>query len=213
MSSTDSFGELNEICNYIDGKINGEYKSYHYNGCELSDDSDNSKHKNLSSTDSFGELNEICNYIDGKTNGEFKSYHYNGKLNKICNLIDGQINGEAKVYHKNGNLFVICNYNYGKRIGEYKNYYESGELNIKIKYYISYQYSYSDNVEYWKNGNVKETFTHIDRNIDGERKYYNSDGQLYNVEYYVYGKKINKYVSKFLSIIPVFIRSKLVYFL
>ena len=73
-------GELKEICNYIDDKLNGEfksyyenwqiyiicnyiddikngsYKSYHENGCELSYNSDNSKHKNLSTTDSFWQL-------------------------------------------------------------------------------------------------------------------------------------------------------------
>jgi antitoxin component YwqK of YwqJK toxin-antitoxin module len=32
LSSTDSFGELKEICNYIDGKLNEVFKSYNYNG-------------------------------------------------------------------------------------------------------------------------------------------------------------------------------------
>ena len=75
LSLTNSFGEykryfsdgqLNEICNYINDKINGEYKSYHTNG----------------------KLKEISNYIDGKLNGEYKLYDSNGKLEKICNYIN-----------------------------------------------------------------------------------------------------------------------------
>jgi antitoxin component YwqK of YwqJK toxin-antitoxin module len=62
--------KLREEYYEVDGKIEGEYKQYYQNGCELSELSDNSKHKNLSSTDSFGQLYEICNYIDGKLNGK-----------------------------------------------------------------------------------------------------------------------------------------------
>jgi hypothetical protein len=72
---------------------------------------------------------------------------------------------------------------------------------------------------------IKESTNGEDQYLETiqERKYYNSDGQLSNVKYYVYGKQINKYyvydkqinkyILKFLSIIPVFIRSKVVYFL
>ena len=43
-----SNGQLWVIRNYIDGKLNGEYKTYVY-----------------------GQLSSICNYIDGKENGEY----------------------------------------------------------------------------------------------------------------------------------------------
>jgi antitoxin component YwqK of YwqJK toxin-antitoxin module len=78
LSLTNSFGEyklywengqLRKIHNYIDGKKNGEYKSYYDNGCELSESSDNSKHKNLLKTDSFGRLGIICNYVNNKLEG------------------------------------------------------------------------------------------------------------------------------------------------
>jgi antitoxin component YwqK of YwqJK toxin-antitoxin module len=103
LSLTNSFGEyksynyngrLNKLCNYIDDKINGEFKEYYYNGCELSELSDNSKHKNLSSTDSFGQLGRICYYVNGKLNGEYKQYNYNRHLQLVCNYIDDKKNGK-----------------------------------------------------------------------------------------------------------------------
>jgi antitoxin component YwqK of YwqJK toxin-antitoxin module len=71
----------------VNGKKEGMYKSYYFNG----------------------QLWIICNYIDGKINGEYKSYFDNGQLGIICNYIDGKINGEYKIYNMNGE-FKICNY-------------------------------------------------------------------------------------------------------
>ena len=80
LSSTDSFGQLKEICSYIDGGINGEYKRYYESGKILN----------------------ICSYIGGIKNGEYKEYHKNGQLSYICSYIDDEINGEKKEYHENG---------------------------------------------------------------------------------------------------------------
>ena len=44
--------------NYVDGKINGEYKCYHING----------------------QLKIMCNYVDEKINGEYKQYSEDGIL-------------------------------------------------------------------------------------------------------------------------------------
>ena len=51
--------------------MNGIFKSYHYNGCELTNV--NSKRENLSSTNSLGQLNEELNYIDNERQGILKS--------------------------------------------------------------------------------------------------------------------------------------------
>ncbi len=72
-------GQLNEICNYNNGKRDGEYKKYHKN-CQLC---------------------EICNYINGLKGecksyylnglkGECKSYYLNGQLEKIYNYKNGE---------------------------------------------------------------------------------------------------------------------------
>ena len=60
----------------INGKREGEYKSYHKNG----------------------QLYEIYNCIDGKRNGEYKTYLDNGQLHAIYSYIDEKINGEYKKY-------------------------------------------------------------------------------------------------------------------
>jgi antitoxin component YwqK of YwqJK toxin-antitoxin module len=131
--------KLKEEYYEVDGKKEGVYKSYHENGSELSDDSYNSKHKNMSSTYSFGQLWQICNYIDNKINGVFKSYYSNGQLKEMNNYIDGNII-EYKLYYNNGcklsdntedsfgQLYMVCNYVDGKLEGEFKSYHENGQL-------------------------------------------------------------------------------------
>ena len=61
MSLTNSFGEyikyyndgkFQNICNYVNGILEGEYKIYYDNG----------------------QLHILCNYVNGKRNGEYKQY-------------------------------------------------------------------------------------------------------------------------------------------
>jgi antitoxin component YwqK of YwqJK toxin-antitoxin module len=91
---------------YIDGNLNGEYKSYHYNG----------------------KIDKSIMYIDGKKNGEFKRYHCNGQLAHICVYINDKINGECKSYYENGALKESRMYIDDKLNGEYKSYHENGAL-------------------------------------------------------------------------------------
>ena len=72
----------------LNGKINGIYREYHDNGCELTNV--NSKRENLSLINSLGQLKEEKNYIDGKINGIYKLYYDNGQLLKEVNYINGK---------------------------------------------------------------------------------------------------------------------------
>ncbi len=68
------------MCNYVNDKLNGEYKRYYSNGqlhiiCTYVNDLengiykeyyDNSNHNNLLKTYSIGELKEIYNCVNGK---------------------------------------------------------------------------------------------------------------------------------------------------
>ena len=56
-------GELQEEYFQLNGKKEGEYKRYNYNG----------------------NLYAICNYFNGHPKGEYKSYHENGELKEIRN--------------------------------------------------------------------------------------------------------------------------------
>ena len=84
-------GELKEEYFIFNDKKEGEYKSYHSNGWELS--KDNSKLGNLSSTNFHGQLHVVCNYINDKKEGEYKSYHSNGFLKEVCNYINDKKDG------------------------------------------------------------------------------------------------------------------------
>jgi len=109
---------------YIDDKLNGEYKSYHYNG----------------------KIDESIMYIDGKKNGESKRYHSNGQLEYIQTYINDKINGECKSYYKNGVLENVYTKINDKINGEFKSYHENGKLKESRMYidgklcgkYISY---------------------------------------------------------------------------
>ena len=115
----------------INGKKNGEYKSYWEDSCF-------SRHKNMSSTDSFGQLMEIVLYIDDKEIGEYKSYHRNGQLREIFSYINNcelsstnslcKINGKYKRYYDTGQLSYIWSYINGVKNGESKSFYPDGEL-------------------------------------------------------------------------------------
>jgi antitoxin component YwqK of YwqJK toxin-antitoxin module len=60
------------MCNYVNDKLNGEYKRYYSNGqlhiiCTYVNDLENGTYKEyLLKTDSIGELKEICNCVNGK---------------------------------------------------------------------------------------------------------------------------------------------------
>ena len=69
--SINSSEQLYIICNYIDDKLQGEYKTYCING----------------------ELSVIYNYINDKKEGEYKSYYQNGKLKNIYNYINNKKEG------------------------------------------------------------------------------------------------------------------------
>jgi antitoxin component YwqK of YwqJK toxin-antitoxin module len=103
-----SDGQLWTEVNYINNKMNGIFKSYHYNGCELTNV--NSKRENLSSTNFLGQIIIEVNYIDGLKQGIYKLYYENGQIIIEVNYIDDERQGIYKSYHRNGQLEVERNY-------------------------------------------------------------------------------------------------------
>ncbi len=78
-----------EVCNYENGKKNGCYKSYYFDG----------------------QIQTICYYIDDKQNGEFKLYYKNGNLKASCMCINDKIKGQYKHYYEDGSVYMIVDYN------------------------------------------------------------------------------------------------------
>ena len=143
-------GQISLEANFVDGKLNGESKTYY----------------------KTGELYSSTNYVDGKRQGEYKEYHkaadslpYNyeyedvetsvfikngdtidffmfkvGQISLEANFVDGKLNGESKTYYKTGELYAIKFVKDDKLHGESKTYYKTGELK---------------SLEYWVNNSLK----------------------------------------------------------
>ena len=99
--------------NYIDGKKEGNWKSY-YSG---------------------GILKSEITYKHGEKYGKAKIYFENGNLaEEGVWLIDKWVD-KYKVYYQNGKLSYVWNYNeYGTRSGYQKYYYKNGNIKIEGKW-------------------------------------------------------------------------------
>ena len=162
-------GKLDSVYNFVNGKMEGEYKEYY----------------------STGELQLICNYVNGKIEGEYKSYHRNGKIERLCNYVNGKKHGESKVYFDNGKIYNISNDINGEPNGEYKEYYYSqsrkdGSLyrifNMKAiekaktgGFIIGVEGDYK---AYWPNGNLWQRAYYINNVVQGKYNFYNKDGSF-----------------------------------
>ena len=99
-------GQIESICNFVDGKEEGEMVEYYENGT-------------------------ICrryNYVHGVLNGKWEWFFDNGKILKVSNYINGKKEGEFVSYYENGQIEVICNFYKNKEEGEYKYYSDEGNL-------------------------------------------------------------------------------------
>ena len=139
----------------VNGKKEGEYKSYHENGnlcwiCTYINDKEEGISKTYYDT---GEISFICYYVDGKENGEYKCYYKNGcELSEDANLKsslddflpqnkDLQIFSSDNSKRKNmsstdsfGQLEKIVTFIDNKLNGEYKSYYENGQIKCICNY-------------------------------------------------------------------------------
>jgi len=101
------FGALSELSEedfYKQGKLDGEIKTYFFNGSPKTDE----------------------HYKDDLKNGEMRAYTFDGFLNYVINYKDNEPEGEAKFYYKNGKTEAIKNFTGGKLNGPYKHYSEPG---------------------------------------------------------------------------------------
>lgn len=90
--------------NYVNGVLDGSYKSYYING----------------------KVNETLNYKAGKLNGPAKRFADNGVLLDDINYYNGKLEGSAKYYNLYGKLIFAGNYENDEKIGEWE-YYENGK--------------------------------------------------------------------------------------
>jgi antitoxin component YwqK of YwqJK toxin-antitoxin module len=99
-------GEINEIRQYVNNKLNGAFTAYFIDK----------------------QLLESCYYVDDKRHGEYKRYYDNGQLLAIYDYVNNKLHGEYTSYFINGAIFQLINYNYGTREGLHKKYNEDGDI-------------------------------------------------------------------------------------
>lgn len=88
----------------LNGKINGQLKTYHSNG----------------------KLAKVGSYTNDVENGQFKEYDYDGNIEAEYSMSNGEMNGALKVYYPNGKLRKSGNYLKGKEDGNFVEYDEDG---------------------------------------------------------------------------------------
>lgn len=92
--------------NYVDGKLDGEYKTFYNNGAPT----------------------EIANYKNGLLHGNYKKYAIKGFVYQDFNYENGKLNGIATYYsRKTGDLIKKGPFKDDLRVGTWENYVD-GEL-------------------------------------------------------------------------------------
>jgi len=92
--------------NYVDGKLDGEYKTFYPDGSPT----------------------EIASYKNGKLEGNYKKYAIKGHLIYDFNYKNGMLNGKAAYYsRKTGDLIKKGQFKDDMRVGTWENYVD-GEL-------------------------------------------------------------------------------------
>ena len=89
-----------------EGKYNGTFTSYYYDG----------------------QIKKTGNYLTGIENGSFKEYYENGQVSFEYRTKEGVLNGPFKVYFENGETAKSGQNKNGKREGQFKEYDERGLL-------------------------------------------------------------------------------------
>lgn len=162
-------GNLETRANFINGKLDGLYEEYHWNG--------NLKEKKTVKIDkSLGIYGLVESYYES---GELK-----GRANFI-NFINSRfyprLNGEYFEYYRNGNLVFKKNYVNGEMIGLQEFRYENGTL--KEKYFINSSGIQGPYISYFEDGQIAKKCQYIDGRYTGLVEEY------YSPKYDVYGIK------------------------
>jgi antitoxin component YwqK of YwqJK toxin-antitoxin module len=157
-------GQLNIICYYKNGKLDGLLKKYYYNDEKelvlemIEKYEDGYKHGECKYYDVNGLLEEISNYVYDSLDGDYYKYK-EGILKTKCEYYRDEYLGEGLVgeylEYNNGCLKSIYNYDHDRKDGEFKEFYDNGILKEKGEYSSGNKYGFI--YKYDKEGNLTET--------------------------------------------------------
>jgi antitoxin component YwqK of YwqJK toxin-antitoxin module len=151
-------GQIKEVSNWKDGKLNGQCKVYHNNGILYHNHNFvNGVIKDGPDTnfDRYGKIKIIANRIGGKREGEEIRYFNNGNISEILFVKNDKIDHIIKALDGNGNEMLLGTLKNG--VGSRITYHP----NSKIKYINIYQ----DGELKWRpisldeNGNIRNSGT------------------------------------------------------
>lgn len=99
-------GQLETICNYVDGKLQGLYKAWNMDG----------------------KMRTRYNYVDGKMDGQHETWYEDGQMMRHCNIVNEKLHGLFEAWYDNGQMLERSNHVNGKRHGLFEAWNEDGQL-------------------------------------------------------------------------------------
>ena len=156
-NETDNYSkvQIDQICNYYNGKLNGKLTRYYSNGNLEKEEyyQDNYREGECKYYNENGTLDEVINYNNDCMDGDYYKY-YEGLLETKCEYYRDEYMGSMLVgdyinYYPNGQIKNICTYEDGKKNGEYMEYHETHDNSIgKLKAKGNYENGYRVGYEY-----------------------------------------------------------------
>lgn len=153
----------------LNGKINGQLKTYHANG----------------------RLKKVGNFSNGIENGLFKEYDDDGNIEVEYSMSNGEFNGALKTYNSNGTLKKSGSFQKGKAHGNFNEFDQYGNKEAE---YAMANGEKNGILKIYKEGKIDVSTTYKDDIRNGQQieYYYNDETnklQLKNIGEYLDDKK------------------------
>ncbi len=198
-------GAKQKHCHYENGKLNGEFITYHPTGSieSVSTFKDGERegeyrsfhkiHKDSSLVQKGmkGPLRSEGIFEQSEKVGTWKSYYANGELHtKGKYSDDNTFQGMWKVYYPNGNLKQVGKYVNGEAQGEWKFYYYTGELQNSGSYKNDKKTSLWKT--YYRSGELMSEIEYRKGKRHGMAISYNEEGEVQQKIHYENGEVVEK---------------------
>ena len=129
-------GQISDQNYHLNGKINGEVKTWHENGKikEISNWSNSVQNGLFELFYKNGNLEERTNYTNGKSEGASESWYENGLKKNIKVFKNNLLDGNIRQWYSNGKMELNANYSSGQKNGKTIVYFENGNLRAETNY-------------------------------------------------------------------------------
>jgi antitoxin component YwqK of YwqJK toxin-antitoxin module len=157
-------GRIQQEGFFINGQLNGEFRSYYKNG----------------------NLHEKANYVNGLKEGESNYYHSNGKVSSISHFVHDTLDGPIRSYHKNGQLMIKSLLVNGKKEGEETEWHANGQLKYKVTHKNGM--IHGKKITFNEAGKIKSSENYLMGQRDGEFVEYSDSGNIISRKFYTNDK-------------------------